>query len=99
VTSTRTEIPTSTGLQRGWLGWFTSTGLAARPRGQLELWNQDGTRGEKGIQPLSIEPLFFEIEDRNFHAVRLSFPVLALRVSHLLLIFIRWVGNCTHNSV
>ena len=70
MTSTRTEIPTSTGLLRGWLGWFTSTGLAARPRGQLELWNQDGTRREKVIEPIFNRTVIFEIADTNFHAVR-----------------------------
>jgi Rps23 Pro-64 3,4-dihydroxylase Tpa1-like proline 4-hydroxylase len=38
--------------------------------GQLELWNRDGTRCEKVIEPLFNRTLIFEIEDRNFHAVR-----------------------------
>jgi hypothetical protein len=38
--------------------------------GQLELWNQDGTQCEKVIEPIFNRTVIFEIDDRNFHAVR-----------------------------
>jgi hypothetical protein len=38
--------------------------------GQLELWNQDGTRCEKVIDPIFNRTVIFEIDDHNFHAVR-----------------------------
>ncbi|MGD0940001.1 MAG: 2OG-Fe(II) oxygenase [Terracidiphilus sp.] len=47
--------------------------------GQLELWNMDGTRCEKVIEPIFNRTVIFEIGDKNFHAVRpvakgLAFP-------------------------
>jgi 2OG-Fe(II) oxygenase superfamily len=38
--------------------------------GQLELWNEDGTRCEKVIEPIFNRTVIFEIDDTNFHAVR-----------------------------
>ena len=38
--------------------------------GQLELWNRDGTRCEKVIQPIFNRTVIFEIGDKNFHGVR-----------------------------
>ena len=38
--------------------------------GQLELWNLDGTRCEREIQPAFNRTLIFEIGDRNFHCVK-----------------------------
>jgi hypothetical protein len=38
--------------------------------GQLELWNQDGTRCEKVIDPIFNRTVIFEIDDHNYHAVR-----------------------------
>ena len=38
--------------------------------GQLELWNRDGTRCEKVIEPIFNRTVIFEIDDCNFHAVR-----------------------------
>ena len=38
--------------------------------GQLELWNQDGTQCEKVIEPIFNRTVIFEVDDRNFHAVR-----------------------------
>jgi len=38
--------------------------------GQLELWNQDGTRCEKVIEPIFNRTVLFEIGDKNFHGVR-----------------------------
>jgi Rps23 Pro-64 3,4-dihydroxylase Tpa1-like proline 4-hydroxylase len=39
-------------------------------RGQLELWNQDGTRCEKVIDPIFNRTVIFEIDEHNFHAVK-----------------------------
>jgi len=38
--------------------------------GQLELWNVDGSKCEKVIEPLYNRTVIFEIGDTNFHAVR-----------------------------
>lgn len=38
--------------------------------GQLELWNADGTRCERVIEPAFNKTLIFEIGDQNFHGVR-----------------------------
>lgn len=38
--------------------------------GQLELWNQDGTRCERVIEPIFNRTVIFEIADKNFHGVR-----------------------------
>jgi hypothetical protein len=38
--------------------------------GQLELWNQKGTRCEKVIEPIFNRTVIFEIGDKNFHGVR-----------------------------
>jgi Rps23 Pro-64 3,4-dihydroxylase Tpa1-like proline 4-hydroxylase len=47
------------GLQRR-LAMFVYLNKAWQPGygGQLELWNADGTRCEKAIEPFSVEPLF-----------------------------------------
>ena len=70
--STRTEIPTMhCGLQRR-LAMLVYLNKAWQPEfgGQLELWNQDGTRCEKVIEPIFNRTVIFEIADSNFHAVR-----------------------------
>src|SRR5215475_892626 len=38
--------------------------------GQLELWDKDGTRCEKVIEPMFNRTVMFEIGDKNFHGVR-----------------------------
>ena len=38
--------------------------------GQLELWNQEGTRCEKVIAPIFNRTVIFEIGDKNYHGVR-----------------------------
>lgn len=38
--------------------------------GQLELWDQKGTRCERVIEPIFNRVVTFEIGDKNFHAVR-----------------------------
>ena len=38
--------------------------------GQLELWNQEGTKCEKVVEPIFNRTILFEIGDKNFHAVR-----------------------------
>jgi len=38
--------------------------------GQLELWNQKGTKCEKVIEPIFNRTVIFEIGDKNFHGVR-----------------------------
>jgi hypothetical protein len=38
--------------------------------GQLELWNADGSKCEKVLDPLYNRTVIFEIGDKNFHAVR-----------------------------
>lgn len=38
--------------------------------GQLELWDQGGTRCEKVIEPVFNRTVMFEIGDKNFHGVR-----------------------------
>jgi hypothetical protein len=38
--------------------------------GQLELWNQEGSKCEKVIQPTFNKTVIFEIGDKNFHGVR-----------------------------
>jgi hypothetical protein len=59
------------GLQRR-LAMLVYLNKAWRPKcgGQLELWNQDGTRCEKVIEPIFNRTVIFEIADTNFHAVR-----------------------------
>ena len=37
--------------------------------GQLELWNQDGSRREAVVEPLFNRTVIFEIADQNFHGV------------------------------
>jgi 2OG-Fe(II) oxygenase superfamily len=38
--------------------------------GQLELWNKEGTRCERVIEPMFNRTVIFEITDNNFHGVR-----------------------------
>jgi 2OG-Fe(II) oxygenase superfamily len=59
------------GLQRR-LAMLVYLNKAWQPEfgGQLELWNQDGTRCEKVIDPIFNRTVIFEIDERNFHAVR-----------------------------
>ena len=38
--------------------------------GQLELWDKEGTRCEKVIEPIFNRTVMFEIGDKNFHGVR-----------------------------
>lgn len=38
--------------------------------GQLELWDKEGTRCEKVIEPVFNRTVMFEITDKNFHGVR-----------------------------
>ena len=63
------------GLQRR-LAMLVYLNKAWQPEfgGQLELWNRDGTRCEKVIEPIFNRTVIFEIADTNFHAVR---PVAA----------------------
>jgi hypothetical protein len=59
------------GLQRR-LAMLVYLNKAWQPEfgGQLELWNQDGSRCEKVIEPIFNRTVIFEIADTNFHAVR-----------------------------
>ena len=59
------------GLQRR-LAMLVYLNKAWQPEfgGQLELWNQDGTRCEKVIEPIFNRTVIFEIAESNFHAVR-----------------------------
>jgi 2OG-Fe(II) oxygenase superfamily len=59
------------GLRRR-LAMLVYLNKAWRPEfgGQLELWDQDGTRCEKVIEPIFNRTVIFEIADSNFHAVR-----------------------------
>jgi hypothetical protein len=38
--------------------------------GELELWNQEGTKCEKVVEPIFNRTVIFEIGDKNFHGVR-----------------------------
>lgn len=38
--------------------------------GQLEIWNQEGTKCEKVVEPIFNRAVMFEIGDKNFHGVR-----------------------------
>jgi hypothetical protein len=38
--------------------------------GQLELWDQQGTKCEKVIEPIFNRTVIFEVGDKNFHGVR-----------------------------
>lgn len=54
--------------------------------GQLELWDKQGTRCEKVIEPMFNRTVMFEITDKNFHGVR---PIVGRNVfrSSLILYF------------
>jgi hypothetical protein len=68
--------------------------------GDLELWNQDGTRCEKVIPPIFNRTVIFEIGDKNFHGVR---PVTAgsgfVRRSFALYYHTVGEGTVPHNSL
>jgi hypothetical protein len=58
--------------------------------GQLELWDKDGTRCEKIIEPIFNRTVMFEIEDKNFHGVR---PIVARDVFRTSLILYFHTSN------
>ncbi len=67
--------------------------------GQLELWNQQGTKCEKVIEPLFNRTVIFEIGDKNFHGVR---PVIGAGVARRsFAVYFHTVGKrlVMHNSI
>jgi Rps23 Pro-64 3,4-dihydroxylase Tpa1-like proline 4-hydroxylase len=57
----RRRLTMLTYLNKGWKPEFG---------GQLELWNQDATRCEKGNEPVFNRTVIFEVGDNNFHTMR-----------------------------
>ncbi len=68
--------------------------------GQLELWDQNGTKCERVIEPVFNRTVLFEIGDKNFHAVRPVTDGLGVR-RHSFQIYFHSVGNkfLGHNSI
>jgi hypothetical protein len=49
---------------------YLNEGWQPKLGGQLELWNRNGTRCEKVVEPIFNRTVLFEVNDSNFHAVR-----------------------------
>jgi len=68
--------------------------------GQLELWNQEGSKCEKVIDPIFNRTVIMEIGDKNFHAVRPVTPNSGFS-RHSFAVYFHTVGKSTvaHNSI